>query len=51
MGDVSVILEGVESSDARGVAVLDRARSGPGDEPHAGCGTHAAAQALGVPGP
>ena len=34
-----------------GVAVLDRARSGPGDEPHAGCGTHAAAQALGLPGP
>jgi hypothetical protein len=45
MGDESVILEGVESSRGRGVAVLDRARRRPGDEPHAGGGQGPPAQA------
>ena len=36
MGDESVILEGVESRRGRAVAVLDRPRRGPGDEPDAG---------------
>ena len=48
MGDESVILEGVESDEATDVAVLDRARRGPGDEPHAGGGPGPASQALGV---
>ena len=48
MGDESVILEGVESPDATDVAVLDRARRRPRDEPHAGGGPRAPPQALGV---
>ena len=36
MGDESVILEGVGSDETRGVAVLDRPRRGPDDEPDAG---------------
>ena len=48
MGDDSVILEGVESDEAERVAVLDRPRRRPGDEPHAGRGQGPPAQALGV---
>ena len=48
MGDDSVILEGVESAEADGVAVLDRPRRRPRDEPHAGRRQGPPAQALGV---
>ena len=51
MGDESVILEGVESRRGRGVAVLDRARRRPRDEPHAGGRPGPPSQALGVRAP
>ena len=51
MGDDSVILEGVESAGRDRLAVLDRARRRPRDEPDAGGGPRAAAQALRVHGP
>ena len=48
MGDESVILEGVESAGCGRVALLDRPRRRPRDEPLAGGGPRAAPQALGV---
>ena len=51
MGDESVILEGVESDENERVALLDRPRRRPGDEPHAGRRPRAAAQAVGVHAP
>ena len=51
MGDDSVILEGVESDEADGVAVLDGARRRPRDEPHPGRRPGPPAQALGVRAP
>ena len=48
MGDESVILEGVESEDSRRVAVLDRPRRGPRDEPLEGRGPGASPKAMGL---
>ena len=42
MGDDSVILEGVESTENERGALLDRARRRPCHEPDAGCRPHAA---------